>query len=97
MSCSQTKSMGRCVDVSEHVQVQGVGLTSHSPIHFSACFCLTMWTPTGAQHGNLPQHLCISAECRGAHLCSEGSHPHLGNSTHLVGIKLQGLGTLFGT
>lgn len=46
-------------------------------------------------------HLYISAGCRGASLCSEAPHLYLwgslGDSTHLVHIKFQGLGTLFET
>lgn len=78
MSCGQTKSMRRCVGVSEHAQVRGVGGTSHLWSHWSACLVSHVDTHRCTNVAWHLQHPCPSAEYRGAYLGSEGSHPHLG-------------------
>lgn len=86
--------------VSEHVWMHRMGVTALLWIRLSACLCLTCGHPHVPKHGSVSQHLSISPECGGAHFCSQRPHSHLGTPkrppTHLIGVKLQGLGTLCG-
>lgn len=97
MSCSQTKSRGKYVSVSEHVWVHGVGVAALSRLRLSACLCLTCGHLHVPKRGSVSQHLSISTECGGAHSCPRRPHSHPGTPkrppTHLTGVKLQGLGT----
>lgn len=73
------------------------GVTAHLWMGLSACLCFTSGHPRVPSHGSISQHLCRMQRCppllSGATLLSRGSQR---DPTHLTGVKLQGLRTLFG-